>query len=107
MSRERAQRRAARQAEVEKRQAEAQRRAARSARWQALRDRVVPRRGRTGRLTGRRNRAQLSGIAVGLIVVLSLTWYLVDTWPERIAVAVLALLALPAIVTLTTNRSTR
>jgi len=107
VSRERAQRRAARQAEAEQRQAQARRRATRSARWRRLRERILPRRRRTGRLSSRRNRAQFAGIAVGIIVALSVAWYAVDSWPERVAATVLALLALPAIVTLTLDRSTR
>ncbi len=38
---------------------------------------------------------------------LIVAWYAVDSWPERLAATVLALLALPAIVTLTLDRSTR
>jgi Flp pilus assembly protein TadB len=94
-------------AEAERRQRAARRRNARSARLRSLRARLLPRRRRVARLTGRRNRAQFAGIAVGLIVVLSLTWYLVDAWPVRIAVFILALLALPALVTLTLDRRTR
>jgi len=107
VSKERARRRAVRTAEVERRQHAATKRAERVARRRALRERLVPRRRRVGRFTGRRNRAQLAGIAVGLAVVLILAWYLVDSWTVRIAVVVLALLALPALVTLTLDRSTR
>jgi hypothetical protein len=106
VSKERARRRAARAAEAERRRREAERRTARVARRRALRARI-PRRGRVGRLARRRTRGQLAGIALVLTIVLALSWYLVDAWPVRIAVLILALVALPALVTLTLDRSTR
>jgi hypothetical protein len=106
VSRERAQRRAARLADSQRRQEAARRRTERAARRRALRARL-PRRGRVGRLASRRSRGQLAGIALVATIVLALAWYLVDAWPVRIATLILALVALPALVTLTLDRSTR
>jgi Flp pilus assembly protein TadB len=106
VSKERARRRVARLAEAEERRRADERRAARRARWRAVRRRL-PRRGRVGRIATRRSRAQRTVIAVVVALVLGLVWYFVDAWPLRIGAAVLCLLALPALVTLTLDRSTR
>jgi hypothetical protein len=106
MSKERARRREARLAESARRRRTAERRASRGRLLRSLRGRV-PRRRRIARLSSGRSRAQLAGVAVGLTLVLLLTWYFTDSWPVRIAVVVLSLIALPAIVTLTLDRSTR
>ena len=106
MSKERAQRRLARQAEAAQRQRAAERRASRGRLRRALRERFS-RRGRVGKLSTGRSRAQFAGIAVGLTVFHVLAWYFVTSWPVRIALLVLSLLALPALVTLTLDRSNR
>jgi hypothetical protein len=110
VSKERAQRRAVRLAEsqAKRRDAErrAERRAAQGARRRALRDRL-PRRGRVGRIAGRRSRAQMAGVFLVLMTTSLLVWYFVESWPVRIAMAILSLVAVPALVTLTLDRSTR
>lgn len=107
MSKERARRRAARRAELEQRQHAAARRGARAARWHALKDRLLPRRGRVGRMPIRRSRAQFAGIALGLTVVQVVCWNVTDSWPFRIAIGILSLVTVPVFVTLTLDRSTR
>jgi hypothetical protein len=107
VSKDRARGREVRQAESRARQEAADRRTARTARRRALRSRLRPRRGNVGRLRTGRGRAQLAGIALAMTTLFVIVWYLVDSWPVRIAVAVLALVALPAVVTLALDRSTR
>jgi Flp pilus assembly protein TadB len=106
VSKERARRRAARLAEAQERQRVMDRRAARAARWRALRRRL-PRRARVGRITTRRSRGQRAGIAAVVIVAIGAVWYLVDSLYIRIGVLILSLVAVPALVTLTLDRSHR
>ncbi len=106
MSKERARRREARLAESAQRQRTAERKAGVRRLRRSLRERL-PRRRRVVSLSSGRNRAQFAGIALGLTVVQVLTWYFTEFWSVRIAVLVLSLLALPALVTLTQDRSTR
>ena len=104
MSRERALRRAARQAEVARAQAVRERRARRRARLRALRPRLPDR--RTGKLYPRRTRAQRAGIVVVAGVALALIWLEVDSMATRIALTALVAVGSPALVVLTLDRRT-
>ena len=57
-------------------------------------------RGRTGRISTRRDRAQLSAIAMGLLVALVVVWVTIDSWALRIGATVLALLLAPVLIAL-------
>ena len=103
-----------------------QRRAARRARVEALRS-WVPRlsrahtagsngsphrgslraggRGRVGRVRNRRPRAERAAVFGAAAAVQVLTWLLTPSWPVRITAVVLTVLALPALTTLTFDRS--
>jgi Flp pilus assembly protein TadB len=111
MSRARARRRDARLAETAAREDGARRRrerdrevAARRARFAALAARLP---GRSGArpFGSRRPRRQLAVVVGAALAVQLVTWYLSDSWPLRIAVAVLTVLAVPALTTLTFDRS--
>ncbi|MFJ6196388.1 hypothetical protein [Micromonospora sp. NPDC092111] len=105
MSKERARRRAAREAEVARERVVRQRKLARRQRRRALVRRVTPqfRRGRTGRLA-RRSRGERAAI-VGLTgAALLLIWTFVDDLALRLALVVLLLLVLPAVVVIALDR---
>lgn len=113
MSRERARRRADREHVASVAQSNRQRRAVRDARWRAttssLRARLPRRtrwRGQQG-ILARRRRAQ-NAIIFGLyLTVQAIVWLLTpDPW-VRVASALLGVLALPVLVTLTLDRRTR
>ncbi|MDQ1676354.1 MAG: hypothetical protein QOC93_1498 [Actinomycetota bacterium] len=110
MSRDRARRREVRLAEAAAREAGAGRRrdrdraaAARRARFAALAARLPGRRARP--FGSRRPRRQLTVVVGAVLAVQLVTWYLSDSWPLRIAVAALTVLAVPALTTLTFDRS--
>jgi Flp pilus assembly protein TadB len=109
MSRERARRREERLAQEYARQATAERRAARRGRLEALWSWIPsppsPRR-RAGTPATRRPRAQRAVIAGAALAVQVLTWQLSGSWTLRITVAILTLLAVPALTVLTFDRST-
>lgn len=105
MSKERARRRQARQAELERQRAIRRRQVARRERRRALVRRLTPRwpRRRVGRLT-RYTRAERAAI-VGLTgLALVAIWVFVDDLALRLALGMLLLLALPAIVVLALDR---
>jgi Flp pilus assembly protein TadB len=102
MSRQRALRRAARQAEVERAQAARNRRARRRATLKRLRPRLPDK--RTGRLYPRRTRAQRAGIAVVAAVALAFIWLYVDSLPTRVALTALVVVASPVVIVLTLDR---
>jgi acyl-CoA reductase-like NAD-dependent aldehyde dehydrogenase len=111
MSRDRARRREVRLAEAAAREAGAGRRrdrdraaAARRARFAALAARLPGRR-RARPFGSRRPRRQLTVVVGAVLAVQLVTWYLSDSWPLRIAVAALTVLAVPAHTTLTFDRS--
>jgi hypothetical protein len=111
MSRERARRREARLAATAERDAGAERRrerdrtvAGRRARFAALAARL-PGRGRARPLGPRRPGRQRAVIAGAVLAIQVVTWNLSDSWPLRIAVAALTVLAVPALTTLTFDRS--
>ncbi|HEU4424518.1 MAG TPA: hypothetical protein VFR67_18470 [Pilimelia sp.] len=108
MSKERARRRAARQAEAEAARARRQRSLARRERRRALLRRLTPRRPgrRTGRLFARRNRGQRAAIVVATLAAVGVVWQLVGPLALRLALIALLLLALPAFVVIALDRRT-
>ncbi len=106
MAKERALRRAAREAEATKLRARRARAVARRQRRRALVVRLTPQRRRTGRLLVRRSRGQRAGIAVVTLVLLALVWFLVDDIALRMVLTVLGLLCLPALVIVALGRRT-
>ncbi len=114
MSRERALRRAARQAEAEKARVRRERAARRrmllrrlhpGALWSVRRS-VLRRRGRTGRLKPRLSRAERAAIIVGALSALVFVWLMVDGLSTRIAFTALIVLCAPALIVLTVDRRT-
>lgn len=105
MSKERARRRAAREAEAARRRVVRQRQLARQARRRALVRRLTPtvRRGRIGRLP-RRTRGERAAIVLSTVAAIMLIWSLVDDLALRIALVALLLLVLPAIVVIALGR---
>ncbi|MCL7455643.1 hypothetical protein AB0J85_09525 [Micromonospora echinofusca] len=107
MSKERARRRAAREAEAARQRVVRERRAARRSRRRALLRRMTPslRRGRTGRLP-RHSRGERAAIVLLTLAAMMLIWTFVDDLALRIALVVLLLLVLPAIVVIALDRRT-
>ncbi|MFI7077289.1 hypothetical protein ACIBO1_08345 [Micromonospora sp. NPDC049903] len=105
MSKERARRRAVREAEAARRQVVRERAMARRARRRALVRRLVPtaRRGRTGRLL-RYSRGERAAIVALTLAALVLIWLLVPDLGLRLLLIVLLLLVLPVIVVIALNR---
>ena len=104
MSKQRAERRAVRQAHAAQAEAARQRVHVRRRRWRRLRARLAPPRGRTGKIFPRRNRAQRAGIAVAVLAALAFIWLEVDALSTRIALTGLVLVGSPALVVLTLDR---
>jgi Flp pilus assembly protein TadB len=112
VSKERARRRAARQAEASQRAAEAARRTARQvarrrrlARWRVAARSALP--WRPGQRWSRRTRTQRAAVAGVLLGVLIVTWLLTPSWSIRIAMLLVVLIASPALVTMLFDRSSR
>ncbi|MGK5741863.1 hypothetical protein [Micromonospora sp. URMC 103] len=107
MSKERARRRAEREAELARERAVRRRRVARRERRRVLVRRLTPRLRRrgAGRLV-RHSRAERAGIVLLTVAALVLIWSLVDDLALRIALVVLLLLVLPAIVVIALDRRT-
>ncbi|MFC7548484.1 hypothetical protein [Plantactinospora sp. GCM10030261] len=107
MSKERARRRAAREAEQARQRSVRARRAARRRRIRGILRAVTPRlpRRRTARLGGR-SRVERAGIVVGGAFGAVLIWLLVDDLALRVALFLVLLLALPAIVVIALGRRT-
>jgi hypothetical protein len=107
MSKDRALRRAAREAEEQAARALRARQVARRAKRREIRRRLTPRlpkRGRVGKMFPRRTTGQRTAIGVVLVGVIFLIWYNVDDLGARIAMTAVALLAAPAIVVLAFGR---
>jgi len=107
MSKERAVRRAAREAEAAAARVERQRVVARRAKRRQIARRLrprLPKRGRVGKLYPRRTRAQRSAIVVLFGVAVLLVWLTVDDLGTRIALTAVLLIALPAIVVMALGR---
>jgi cytochrome c-type biogenesis protein CcmH/NrfG len=110
VSKERARRREVRRADSARRVAEAEARSRRQiagrrrkARRAAAIRTVLPRR----RRWSRRTREQRAITAVVLFAIAVGSYVLLDSWGQRIAVMLVALLAAPAILTMILDRSTR
>jgi len=108
MSKERARRRAVREAAAEVARVRRQREVARRARRRALLRRLTPRLPdrRTGRLFARRHRGQRAVIAVLTLAAALVVWLLVDSLALRLALLALIALALPAFVVIALDRRT-
>ncbi|GGL10035.1 hypothetical protein Sme01_32600 [Sphaerisporangium melleum] len=110
MSKERARRRAQREAEKARQAAVRAAREARRARWRRMRARVtaaVPRPvrvARQGGLIARRHRAQNAVMALLFVLVQAGSWLLLSTWAARLGALVLSLLLLPVLVTVLFDR---
>jgi Flp pilus assembly protein TadB len=99
MSKERARRRAARQALAARAAAKRARVQARRARWRGVRRRVLaPLDRRRAWLLGRRRpRQRLAALVLGAGLVFAV-WYFVDSWPTRVALILLLVLVVPLLV---------
>ncbi|MEU4325020.1 hypothetical protein [Nonomuraea dietziae] len=109
MSKERARRRAVREAERERAARLNAERMARRSRRRALAARLTPRPvrfARQGGLLAHRQRAQNGVVALLFVIVQLLTWMLWSSWQASLAVFVLSLLFVPVIVTLAFDRRT-
>ncbi len=101
MSKERALRRAAREADREKREAERARAEAAAAKRRQLRDRLtgwLPRRkvwSKSSGLLAAKRRRRLGLLAFGFFVVQLMTWIVTPVWGLRVAVLIVSLFALP------------
>jgi hypothetical protein len=106
VSRERALRRAARQARAQAEQARRDRRAVRLARRRALVRRLTPRRRRTGRLYARRGLAERIAIGLAAVLAVAAVWWYFGDLSTRLALTALVVVAAPALVVLTFDRRT-
>ncbi len=104
MSRERAHRRAEREAAQAVARAARLRREQRLARRRALLKRITPRTRRRAWLLGRRTPAQRAGMLGAGIIVLLAIWYFVDPLVLRIAFSLLFLLLLPVLAVVAFDR---
>jgi hypothetical protein len=106
VSRERALRRAAREAEAARRRVRHEKARGRAARRRALVRRLAPRRRRTGRLYARRALAQRIGIALVAVLAVGVVWWQFADLATRLALTVVIAVAAPAAVVLTFDRRT-
>jgi hypothetical protein len=107
VSKDRALRRAAREAEVARLRARRERAQARKARRRALIRRLrPPRRGRTGHLYPRRALGQRIGIALVALLAIGFVWWRFDDLTTRLALTIVITVAAPAVVVLTLGRRT-
>jgi hypothetical protein len=108
VSKERARRRAEREAVASAERARRARAVARRERRRAVLRRITPRLPdrRTGRLFARRNRAQRAAIVVLAVAVAGVVWQVVDPLALRLALIALLLLALPAFIVIALGRRT-
>ncbi|MGI5292364.1 hypothetical protein ACQEVF_54965 [Nonomuraea polychroma] len=110
MSKERARRRAEREAERARAIQANEERQARLARWRALRSsigRLTPRPVRVrrpGGLLARRHRTQNVLVALGFLIVQAIAWMLWGSFFASFAVLVLSVLLVPVVVTLAFDR---
>lgn len=108
MSKERARRRAVRQAQADRERAVRARRVSRRQRRRALVRRLTPRLPdrRTGRLFVRRSRAERVGVTVVSLLAVAGIWLLVDNLALRLMLIALLILVLPAVVVIALGRRT-
>ena len=105
MSKERARRRAEREAVALLERARRERRTQRRLKRRAVARKLVPKRpGRTGKLFARRTPAQRATIAIGVIIALILVWTLIDSLSTRLGLTAFVLVATPILVVLTLDR---
>ncbi|HEV7897220.1 MAG TPA: hypothetical protein VGP31_05190 [Planosporangium sp.] len=105
MSKDRALRRAAREAEAHQARVRRERAARRRALLRRLRP-GPPRRRRSGRLPSRLTRAERAAITVGALAAVTFVWLLVDGLSTRIALTALIALCVPMLFVLTLDRRT-
>lgn len=105
MSKERARRRAEREALAAREKAKAARRRGRRDALRRLKP-TLPRRRRTGSLLARRTRVERAGIAALTTVGVAAAWFLVDPLGLRLVLIVLLVLVLPAVVVIALGRRT-
>ncbi len=108
MSRERAQRRAVREAEQQRLRAQRERRDARRTTRRRLARRLTPRLPdrRTGKIFARRSRSERITIGLLAAIVVAGIWWYFDDLGVQIALTALVVLALPALIVLTLDRRT-
>ncbi|MEV0820436.1 hypothetical protein [Nonomuraea rubra] len=109
MSKERARRRAEREAERARAIRANEERQARRARRRALLGRLTPRPVRfyrQGGLLARRHRAQNAVVALGFLLVQVIVWLVWGSFPLSFGVFILSLLLAPVVVTLAFDRRT-
>jgi hypothetical protein len=106
MSKERARRRAIREAEAARLRAQRARAVARRQRRRALLRRLRPRLPdrRTGRLFARRSRGERAGVAAVSLAALAAIWMLVSDPALRVVLTVVLVLGLPAAVVIALGR---
>ncbi len=104
MSKERARRRAEREAARAAAEAVRLRRERRRRQRAALLRRLRPAPRRLAWGLGRRSIGQRSVIVGAAVGLLFLVWYFVDSWPTRIGLSVLVLLAMPVLATVSFDR---
>jgi hypothetical protein len=104
MSRERAVRRAAREAAAQRLRARRERSHERRARRRALIRRLTPPRRHTGRLYARRRFAERIAIALGAVLAVGFVWWEFDDLATRLALSIVVAVAAPAAVVLTFDR---
>jgi hypothetical protein len=107
MSKERALRRAEREAQEQVAREKRARQVARRAKRREIKRRLtpsLPKRGRVGKMAPRRTTGQRTAIVCALAVVIFLIWYNINNLDARIAMTLAAVLVTPAIVVLTFGR---
>jgi Flp pilus assembly protein TadB len=104
VSKERARRRAERDAARAVAEAKRQRQERRRAWRAALVQRLRPPSRRWAWGLGRRTPGQRSALIGFALAALLAVWYFVDSWPSRIALGLLVLLALPVVAVVTFDR---
>jgi hypothetical protein len=102
LSKERAKRRAVLEAERAARMRRNERKRSRRAAMRRLVPRV--RVGRTGKIFARRSGKQRAIIAILVLAVLALVWVSIDSWPARIGIGTIVIVATPALTVLVLDR---
>jgi hypothetical protein len=106
LAKERALRRAAREAEAARAREQAARREARRRQRRALRRRFTPPTRRTGKAFVRRSSGERAGIVIVTLLALGLVWFVLDDLALRLVLTVLIAIGLPAIVVAVLGRRT-
>jgi hypothetical protein len=106
LAKERALRRAAREAEAARARADAERREARRRQRRALVRRLRPRSRRTGKAFVRRSSGERAGIVIVTLFALGLVWFVLDDVALRLVLTLLIVIGLPALVVAVLGRRT-